>query len=99
VREHLAGDHLLCSRMLLGWPVTPPPPAREKSRWLVDCNPRIHQQHLGRLLCRARHGGIVAHEVARDRAVDQKLKLCRKPVRTGDAEFDQLCETRAFGFP
>jgi len=44
VREHLAGDHLLCSRMLLGWPVTPPPPAREKSRWLVDCNPRIPQQ-------------------------------------------------------
>jgi hypothetical protein len=48
------------------------------------------QQHLGRLLCRARHGGIVAHEVARGRAVDQKLKLFRKPVRTGDAKFDQL---------
>jgi len=56
VREHLAGDHLLCSRMLLGWPVTPPPPAREQSRWLVDCNPRILSSTLA--ACFAAHAMV-----------------------------------------
>ena len=53
----------------------------------ANLNPRIFQQHPCRFLGRARHRGIVAHQILRDRTVDQQRELRRKTFRVGDVEF------------
>src|SRR5262245_57294187 len=56
----------------------------------------VLQQHASRLLCRARHRGIVAHQVLRDRAVHKQGKLRRKTFRVGDFElFEEIAKPQA----
>src|ERR1700761_2446860 len=60
---------------------------------LSDANAGALQQCCCRILRRARHRGIVTHEIERDRAVDQQLKLGRKRIGVLDAEFvEQVAE-------
>jgi len=51
-----------------------------------NLHPRIPVQHRCRFLCCARHRGVVADEILRDRAVDQQGELRRQCFGLGDAD-------------
>src|SRR5260221_1980449 len=65
----------------------------------VNLHPRIPEQHARGFFRGARHRRIVAHQVLRDRAVDEQRELRGKAFRIGDAELQQKIaepETAAF---
>src|ERR1700716_2094845 len=55
----------------------------------TNADPGILKQHARGILCGARHRGVVAHQVLRDRAVDKERQLRRQMVRVGDLELHQ----------
>jgi hypothetical protein len=67
-----------------------------RRRRFVKLDARILKQHARGLPCGARHGWIVAHQILRDRAIDEKRELRRQIVGIGDIEpLQQLAEPDA----